>query len=573
MPAEQDANDARDQKQGSKAGTRAMTRTRGAWYGVLGTAFAAVLLHAWHFGHTCDDAYISFRYARNLYEGLGLVYNPGERVMGYSNFLWVVFLAGARALGVDILLASRLLGTVFTWATLALVGFQARRWALRPATAALVLGLLVANGTFALWMFGGLEGPLFACLLTASVVTALSCDEQPAPGRFLLLGSTLGLAALTRPEGIFYSVPICGWVLFRLVVARYESGRLEAPHRAGGREPGNGRQEIESGGTTGWPAHRSGGRAGARRILTGVLLALGIAAACYLGMTLWMVAYYGDPLPNTYYAKAHPVSLEVLSRGWLFTRRFLEAYHLVPAGIVLWWTAATRLSPRARGWLPLGVIAAFVVFFLATGGDALVYHRMWLWTLPMFALLAAEAIACTWRTRAERIVVTICGITAVALSLPDSFAGEDIAYLREDDRFLADLVVLGRSLEANTPEDTLIAANNIGVLGYESRRRILDMLGLVDRHIARAPGKPVATPGHESHDGAYVLERRPDLIFLGMPRVVAHPARLQDDPGRLYPSDVDLIRDARFRRGYRFRNLVLMDGRYAPVFARVPLSP
>ena len=40
-----------------------------------------------------DDAFISFRYARNLLEGHGLVFNPGERVEGYSNFLWVLELA------------------------------------------------------------------------------------------------------------------------------------------------------------------------------------------------------------------------------------------------------------------------------------------------------------------------------------------------------------------------------------------------------------------------------------------------------------------------------------------------
>lgn len=40
-----------------------------------------------------DDAFISFRYARNLVEGHGLVYDLGEYVEGYSNFLWVLELA------------------------------------------------------------------------------------------------------------------------------------------------------------------------------------------------------------------------------------------------------------------------------------------------------------------------------------------------------------------------------------------------------------------------------------------------------------------------------------------------
>ena len=50
---------------------------------------------------TCDDAFISYRYARNLVEGSGLVYNPGERVEGYTNLLWTLWIAAGLALHVD----------------------------------------------------------------------------------------------------------------------------------------------------------------------------------------------------------------------------------------------------------------------------------------------------------------------------------------------------------------------------------------------------------------------------------------------------------------------------------------
>src|SRR5688500_1706387 len=45
-------------------------------------------------GHAAgsDDAYISYRYARNLADGAGLTFNPGERVEGYSNLLYVLLL-------------------------------------------------------------------------------------------------------------------------------------------------------------------------------------------------------------------------------------------------------------------------------------------------------------------------------------------------------------------------------------------------------------------------------------------------------------------------------------------------
>src|SRR3990172_10212365 len=54
--------------------------------------------HAWG----VDDAYISYRYAQNLSLGHGLVFNPGERVEGYSNFLFVILAATLLFFGIGI---------------------------------------------------------------------------------------------------------------------------------------------------------------------------------------------------------------------------------------------------------------------------------------------------------------------------------------------------------------------------------------------------------------------------------------------------------------------------------------
>ncbi|MFT5442480.1 MAG: arabinofuranosyltransferase, partial [Myxococcota bacterium] len=48
-----------------------------------------------------DDAFISFRYAKNLAMGHGIVWNPGEYVEGYTNFLWVLILAAGMRLGLS----------------------------------------------------------------------------------------------------------------------------------------------------------------------------------------------------------------------------------------------------------------------------------------------------------------------------------------------------------------------------------------------------------------------------------------------------------------------------------------
>lgn len=73
----------------------------------LALAVAAGIAWALSLDYLSDDTFISFRYARNLARGDGLVFNPSERVEGYTNFLEVVVLAGLYRLGADLVRAGR----------------------------------------------------------------------------------------------------------------------------------------------------------------------------------------------------------------------------------------------------------------------------------------------------------------------------------------------------------------------------------------------------------------------------------------------------------------------------------
>ncbi len=61
---------------------------------------------------TGDDAYITFRYARNLISGLGYVFNPGEHVLGTTTPLYTLYLALAGRLGLDFILVGKLTNIV-----------------------------------------------------------------------------------------------------------------------------------------------------------------------------------------------------------------------------------------------------------------------------------------------------------------------------------------------------------------------------------------------------------------------------------------------------------------------------
>ena len=95
----------------------------------IGLVAAAFLLvgHVQVFDFVCDDAFISFRYAANLVEHGGLVFNVGERVEGYSNFLWTVAMALLLWLDLDPVPGSQVAGLAASLGTLAVTAAFHRR--------------------------------------------------------------------------------------------------------------------------------------------------------------------------------------------------------------------------------------------------------------------------------------------------------------------------------------------------------------------------------------------------------------------------------------------------------------
>jgi len=151
-----------------------------------------------------DDAYISFRYAANLARGLGLVWNAGERVEGYTNFGWVMLLALASRLGLDLPRVSRLANLFLAAGLVAFaLTFLARR-SRRPLLAmALAGGVLAADGVLARWAQDGMETVLFTLLVFAGAALSAPAGMEeeaasPSPWRGALV---FALAALVRPEG------------------------------------------------------------------------------------------------------------------------------------------------------------------------------------------------------------------------------------------------------------------------------------------------------------------------------------------------------------------------------------
>ena len=313
-----------------------------------------------------DDAFISFRYARNLLEGNGLVWNPGERVEGYSNFLWVLELAAIWAVtGVPPEDAVWWLSAAFTVATLAAMAWWA--WRLpglqdRGLAWWMALGLLCSSAAFATWTSGGgLETRQFTFFVVLAVV-ALTAHRGSRRG-LLVASSSLALASLTRPEGPLIAACCFAWWAAQEVASK-----------------------AAGSGVRGWALEAL------RRIDWRGALALALPFLLIVGAHfLWRYSYYGEWLPNTYYAKyVRPwwdVGLQYLAAAGLETGLYL----LLPLGAGAAWARWRERRDLAYA-LPLLIIALHAAHLAQIGGYTLKWRPMdFYW--PLVALPATDAVA------------------------------------------------------------------------------------------------------------------------------------------------------------------------------------
>ncbi|MBN1439657.1 MAG: hypothetical protein JW929_09630 [Anaerolineales bacterium] len=186
--------------------------------GIAALAFSARIVPG---PRTIDDAYITFRYARNLLEGEGPVFNPGQRVLGTTTPLYMGLLAAAAApLGgagapfPEIALMINALADALTCLLLIRIGCLLRSSA-AGWTAALLWALSPMSVTFAI---GGLETSVYILLLVSVLYFRLE-------GNIHAMSALAGLAFLARPDALIFA----GLIWLDLAVVRIR----EAPFRIG----------------------------------------------------------------------------------------------------------------------------------------------------------------------------------------------------------------------------------------------------------------------------------------------------------------------------------------------------
>jgi arabinofuranosyltransferase len=483
-----------------------------------------------------EDAFIYFRYALHAARGLGLVFNPGERVEGFSSPIWMLLLATGAAQHLQVHVLARVLGIACGMATLIATLWLSSVAGLGRAVRLAVISCLAASYWFLVWAQSGLETPLYSLALVAAVAWYLRTEypqagNPPRAADQVVGGALLGLVCLSRPEGLL--LPL-------LILAD------RARDRAGPRVLG--------------------------RYVVPVLMVFG-------SYVFWRHAYFGSWLPNTS-VKLYPLHIDrSVPQALEFALYLGIVVLLLPILFLLRERGGASRDRRRLGFLFAAGIALSVGFHFAAGGD---YRPGFRYLAPALPLLFVAG----WGTL-DRLIAAAgwraAGRLLAGAALAASILGPSLRLLVSDPwaRFeLAPRAVTAcwakpfakvshwgvsqaRWIVRNVPPGSVVAFGQMGKAPYLAALqsvdiRFLDTVGWVDRRVAAiyrfdtklgelvrdlAAGIGLAEAlerGRRRRVDRFVAEilaRRPDFVLV--------------EPHLRHPGMEALVADPVFRRRYR----------------------
>lgn len=451
---------------------------------IIGYAFLyVILIHSQSFVHhgdrvfpLHDDAMISMRYAQQISLEHGPVWNEGERVQGYTNFLWMMYMTiphllkfGLYRSGLFVQVSNMIINvTIF-----AIVWRSTRKRSSIPIATTAVL-LLVVSLPFTYWALAGFETSLQALFVTLALITffqqetsARSDNSKSTFISFVLIG----ISYLIRPDSL-----VLLFVVILIQLIRFLQYR---------------------------------------RIEILPLIGMVICISLIISLHVFQLKYYGDILPNTFYLK--------MTEG-ARSDAFFYLLRMSPDSLFFLFIAIiiNAVIMRTRQWIEIASIPiSYIIYIFLTGGDVFGFSRYFVSIIPftcIFSSIALSDIAhriskMTGHKKNHILSIMIAILVIFSFSKLNLF----FANIARNRQAAHDQLLIAESLKNLLESDDLIAVAWAGALPYFiPEYRFLDVHGKNDRYIAHTTAHPGPPVGHNKWDLSYILEeRRPNAIVAG----------------------------------------------------------
>ena len=502
--------------------------------------FFLIVLIAVYFAHTfcfirftIDDAYITFKYANNVIHSNGPVFNPGEKVNANSSFLWMVLLLPFEIIREGSIYGSKILSIVFTILAVIYSIKIINHFIDSGKEKYIILFFLlfVFNSSLINWSINGLENPLIYLLLVLLFYNMI--HEIPAQKGYKTLFILFALSA-ARAEGfifIFYYFMVI--ILYKV----FAGGKVEKTYL--------------------------------------IKYSVAITGFCiiYYGA---MYLYYGDPLPNSVYAKMNSNIVDAipLGIGYLFARRNIVNLSLLIIPVIMFAVLFyAGKKEKLFEWKILSLLilsSTYFLFSIAVGGDWMPNYRFISFALLLnilsFTILYPRLVTLT------RKIIPVMGIFVFLYIIMNVYVTYK-NYLYQDELYSATVrACKGAALFINETEKTnknnqkfTVAASDIGMFGYYLNGRVLDYYGLSDSHLAHS-GYSV---GNVNWD--YVLQKKPDYII-----VYSNTERIGDNSfneGMAETSKKLFMKKEFLEKYHLLKSFYFWDKRWHLVYARENVVP
>lgn len=461
---------------------------------------ALFITHSLFLSGIAEDSHITFRFAQNWAAGYGPLWNFSEApVEGYTNFLWVAVSALIIYLDWDLFSVVTIIGISASLITIELTRKFSLNYLGCNKLIALVPCLFLAlSGPMATWASSGMETNIFGLMLFSACYNFAGYWREQKQSQLNFAFIFILLATLLRPEGLMV---FCLMIGMSVILSMNQVKRTALNH----------------------------------------FLPVAFYVVPFSLYFIWRLDFFGDPLPNTFYAKTGG-GIDQYLRGGQYIANF-SAYYLVPLMVPMLLAYVKLGLPKWQGSLTIDllhqfvlkhsalficfvILAVYLTYILYVGGDYMAMYRFLVPLLPLLYVFVVPVIQAVWVSESEShknyqplilsivLAALLTGIHSTPIEeelfpQPGRQHGHYRGVVTER-WHVARLSLIGQYFN-NIKKDSSesLATRAIGAIAYYADMEIHDISGLTDTNIShkKMKGMGKGWAGHEKMDIDYSFRR------------------------------------------------------------------